>query len=148
MKKVYVSKDMPELKVVNTETGEVVSGVAKVSCDSIDEFIMCFLSSVPEVCKLDGNTIKVLMWCWKLSSFNPSMPDANTIVNDRFFKERIREGGCDFCDSVINKSICILNGKGFLIRRCKGNYYLNPKYFFKGTLSDRSRLECRVSYGR
>lgn len=145
-KKVFTKITNPNLRVVNTSTGEIVSGVADVKCSSVDEFIMCFLGSIPQVTKLDGNTMRVLMWCWKFSSFNPSIPEANTIVNDRAFKDRIRSEGGDLSDSVIDKAIHTLNKEGMLRRRCKGNYFLNPNYFFRGTLSNRSQLQYNVSF--
>ena len=48
-KKIYTQITNPDLKVVCTTTGEIVSGVSTVKCDSIDDFIMCFLSSIKEV---------------------------------------------------------------------------------------------------
>lgn len=122
--------------------------MANVKCDSIDEFIMCFLWSIPQVTRLDGNAMRVLMWCWKFSSFNPSIPEANAIVNDKAFKNRIRMEGGNLSDSVIDKAIHTLNKEGMLEKRCKGNYFLNPKYFFRGTLSSRSQLQYNVSYNK
>lgn len=147
-KRIFTKISNPELSVVNTSTGEIVSGVADVRCDSVDEFIMCFLGSIPQITKLDGNTMRVLMWCWKFSSFNPSIPEANTIVNDRAFKDKIKSEGGNLSDSVIDKAIHTLNKEGMLRRRCKGNYFLNPVYFFRGTLSGRSQLQYKVSYNK
>lgn len=146
-KKIFTKIIEPELNVVNNVTGELVSGVAHVRCDSVEEFIMCFLNSIPQVTKLDGNTMRVLMWCWKFSSFNPSIPEANSIVNDKAFKDKIRSEGGELTDSTIDKAIHTLNKEGMLKRRCKGNYFLNPKYFFKGTLSNRTQLQYNVSFG-
>lgn len=147
-KRIFTRVPQPDLEVVNTATGEIVSAVADIKCDSIDEFIMCFMSSIPQVVQLDGNTIRVLMWCWKFSSFNPSIPEANTINNDRAFKEKIRQEGGELSDSVIDRAIHTLYKKGMLQRRCKGNYFLNPEYFFRGTLSNRARLKYSVSFGK
>ena len=36
--------------------------------------------------------------------------------------------------------------KGLLIKQCKGQYTLNPEYFFKGTLSNRSSLKYTLCY--
>lgn len=146
--KIFTKIPDPNLSVVNTNTGEIVSGVAHVKVDTIEEYIMCFLGSIPQVTKLDGNTMRVLMWCWKFSSFNPSIPEANTIVNDKAFKNRIRSEGGDLSDSVIDKSIHTLAKVGMLIRRCKGNYFLNSKYFFRGTLSNRAKLQYNVSFNQ
>lgn len=147
-KRIFTKIESPELKVVNTTTGEIISGVANVKCDSVDDFIMCFLSSIPEVTKLDGNAMRVLMWCWKFSTFNPNIPEANSIVTDKAFKDKIRLEGGDLSDSTIDKAVHTLCKEGMLERRCKGNYFLNPKYFFKGTLSNRSKLKYSVSYNR
>ena len=147
-KKIFTKITHPELSVVNTSTGEIVSGVAEVKCSSIDEFIMCFMSSIPQVVKLDGNTIRVLMWCWKFSSFNPSIPEANVINNDKAFKDSIRREGGDLTDGVIDGAIHKLYTEGMLIRRCKGSYFLNPSYFFRGTLSNRSKLQYQILFNK
>lgn len=145
-KRIFTRINHPELQVINNATGEVVSGVAEVRCSSIDEFIMCFIASVPKVVSLDGNSMRVLMWCWKFSSFNPSIPEANTITNDKAFKERIRREGCEMSDSVINKAIHDLYKEDMLLKRCKGSYFLNPEYFFRGTLSSRSKIQYKISF--
>lgn len=43
-------------------------------------------------------------------------------------------------DNVFSK----LSKEGFLIKKCRGAYLLNPKYFFKGTLSDRTKIEYNI----
>jgi hypothetical protein len=146
-KRIYTIVNHPELGIVNNTTGEIISGVADIKCETIDEFIMCFMSSIPQVVKLDGNTIRVLMWCWKFSSFNPSIPEANVITNDQAFKQKIRQEGGDMTNSTIDKAIHTLYKEGMLLRRCKGSYFLNPDYFFRGTLSNRARLQCNISFG-
>lgn len=145
-KKIFTRINHPELSVVNNATGEIISGVANVKCDSIDEFIMCFMASIPEIVKLNGNTIRVLMWCWKFSSFNPSIPEANSITNDKAFKDKIRQEGGDMSDSTIDKAVHTLYRKGMLIRRCKGSYFLNPDLFFRGTLSNRAKLKYNFTF--
>lgn len=147
-RRIFTRINRPDLAVVNTATGELVSGVADIKCNSIDEFIMCFMASIPQVVKLDGNTMRVLMWCWKFSSFNPSIPEANIITNDKAFKDKIRQEGCNLTDTVINKAIHTLYVEGMLIKRCKGSYFLNPDYFFRGTLSSRANLQYNVSYNK
>ena len=145
-KKIYTQIINPELKVVCTTTGEIVSGVSTVKCDSIDDFIMCFLSSIKEVASLDGNSIRVLLFCWKFSSFNYNIPEANIIVNDVDFKERLRLNGLNLSDASINNAINKLYKAGMLQKKCRGKYTLNPKYFFKGTLANRSKLQLNVIY--
>lgn len=113
-----------------------------------NEFIMCFLRSIPEVTRYDGNTMRVLMWCWMFSSFNVNIPEANTITNDKAFKEKIRQNGGDLSDSAIDKAIHNLYRGGMLQRRCKGSYFLNPNYFFRGTLTNRAKLQYNISFDK
>lgn len=145
-KKIFTKINNPELAIVNTTTGEIVKGVAKIHCSSIEDFMMCFLSSIPQITRLKGNNIRVLMWCWRFSSFNPSIPEANIITNDLAFKDNIRKAGGDLTDTVINKSIHTLYKEGMLLKRCKGSYFLNPTYFFRGTLSNRTKLLLNIGY--
>lgn len=145
-RKIFTQIENPELKVVNTSTGEIVSGVANYQCATIDEFIMCFLSSIPEVTKYDGNTMRVLMWCWVFSSFNLNIPEANTITNNKAFKDKIRQCGGDLSDATIDKAIHTLYKGGMLQRQCRGSYYLNPQYFFRGTLTNRAKLQYTISF--
>ena len=53
-KKIYIQQNKPELCVVNTDTGEIVSGVASTKVENIDEFIMIFLLNIQDAFKLDG----------------------------------------------------------------------------------------------
>ena len=145
-KRIFTKIEHPELTVVNNVDGTIVSGVADIKCSTIDEFIMCFMASIPQVVQLDGNTIRVLMWCWKFSTFNPNIPEANMITNDKAFKNKIRQEGGDMSDSTIDKAIHTLFKKGMLLRRCKGSYFLNPDFFFRGTLSNRAKLQCNISF--
>lgn len=148
----YMSKTLkfrinkPNLVVTNTDNGEIISGVSEQVCSSIDEFIMFFLASLPKIETLDGNTLKVLMWCWKLSTFNPNIPEANIITNDKAFKNKVREGGSKLTDTVINKAVHELYKAEFLKKRCKGSYFLNPEYFFKGTLVNRAKVIHSIKY--
>jgi len=145
-RRIYLSVNQPDLSVTRNSTGEIVGGISKRECSDIDEYIMFFLASLPKIEKLDGNALKVLMWCWKLSSWNPTVPDANTVTNDKAFKETIRKNGSELTDPTINKAIHELAKTDFLIKRCKGSYFLNPNYFFKGTLTNRAKLQYQLSY--
>ena len=145
-KKIITSITNPQLAVVNTNTGEIQSAVAKIKVDSVDEFIFCFLNSIPQITSLDGNSMRVLMWCWKFSTFNSIKPEANYIHNDIDFKESIRNEGGNLSNGVIDLAVHNLCKKGFLIKKCRGKYMLNPDFFFKGTISNRSKLVCNIEY--
>lgn len=139
-KRIYTTKSYPELSVVNNETGEIISGVAKTVYTDVDDFIMCFLNSISDITKLEGNYIRVLMYCWKFSTFNPAVEDGNIIYNNKLFKNKIRENGCNLSDPVIDKAFHVLTSNGFLIKKCRATYMLNPEYFFRGNLTSRSKI--------
>lgn len=135
---------MPNLKVVNTDTGEIISAVADVKYESVDEYVMVFLNTLPILESLKGSEKSVLHACWILSTFNPKVDIGNVIINDTYFKDRVRLLGFNLTDGIVNNAISVLSKKNILIKRCKGSYYLNPAYFFKGTLTDRSKLAFRL----
>lgn len=112
---------------------------------SYDDFVLLFLSSIPEIYKLRGSEIKVLMACLKYSTFNPKgSAEGNFVYNDLDFKDSIRKDGLNLPDTTIDSYISRLTSKGFLIRRCKGKYLLNPRYFFKGTHSDAAKMSLTI----
>lgn len=149
MKKVYKTELIPNQAIVNLEDGEVISAVAKRKCETLSDFIVCYLDTIPEVWKLDGNALKILTACWKFSTYNAiDIKETNTVFTNSIFKNYARREGLNISDSGIDKSICVLAKKGFLVRRAKGCYYLNPKYFFRGKLSDRSKLQYIIEYNQ
>lgn len=130
--------------LVDNMTGEIKE-FKQVKKVSKQDFMLVFLYSIPEMCKLDGNHLKILMLCWKYSSFNPvNSEEGNIIHNDRFFKDAIKKDGMDLSDSSIDVYISRLCKKEFLIKRCRGSYMLNPKYFFKGSISDASKMQLNI----
>lgn len=145
MAKIYTQVQQPKLATVNTETGEIISGVATIKVSTVDEFIMVFLNSLPEVFNLEGQQLKVLMCCWKYSSFNPTTPEGNRISNTIAFKDYVRNNGLDISNAAIDNAFSVMAKKGILIKECRGQYILNPLYFFKGTLGNRAKLQLNIT---
>lgn len=143
-KKIYLKGNHPELSVVNTDTGEIISGVATTKVESIDEFIMIFLVNIQDAFKLEGQHLKILMCCWKYSTFNPQSPEGNRITNNQALKQKIRESGLQVSDTVINNAFTAFVKNNLMIKECRGQYILNPKYFFRGTLGNRSKLKLSI----
>ena len=82
------------------------------------------------------------MGCWKYSSYNSTnYAEGNIVHNNPSFKEFCRQDGLVTSDANIDNAISTLCKKGLLIKRCKGEYILDPRYFFKGKLSDRSKIK-------
>lgn len=142
MKKAYISKKLDGFNILDKTTGELLDYrvVKKVN---LEEFIMIFLSSIPEVVKLDGRLLKVLAISWMESGFGDA-ERGNIIHNNMSFKETVRKHIPELSDSSIDNAFTQLVKAGMMIRVCKGEYELNPDYFFKGKISDRTKLRFMI----
>ena len=133
----YIDKDY---KKVDKRTGEMVELVHHRRITT-EQFIMVYMQLVPDMMKLECGQMKFLMGCWCYSDYSINRPEGNTFINNEDFKRYLREDmELSITDSTINSNLSRLVKKGFLVRRSKGSYMLNPKYFFKGTITNRTRL--------
>ncbi len=140
----YITEKNKDYKLVDVHTGELLD-YNQTKKIPIEDFIMVYLASIPEMFSLQGQQLKLLMAIWRLSSFNKAWcEEGNIFLNDQSTKEAIRRMGLTISDSSIDVAIHKITDKGFLIKKGKGKYLLNPKYFFKGTLSDRSHIKLSV----
>lgn len=142
MKK-FVTQTDPDYSLVDNHTGEIQEW-KRTRVVTVDEFIMFFFASMPDLFKLKGLQIKVLMCCWKASTYNNVESEGNIVHNDKLLKKYIRQCGLNITDSAIDVVIHKLAKEEVLIKKCKGTYMLNPRYFFKGKLAKKSRLELRM----
>lgn len=139
----YITETSDAYSLYDNFTGELLE-YKQTKKISMDEFIMVFFTSCPELMKLSGVELKVLICCWKLSSFNPmSETEGNIVHNNQSLKEFCKNQGATASDANIDNAISILCKKRMLLKKCKGEYMLNPEYFFKGTLSNRSKIDLR-----
>lgn len=139
----FVTQTDPDYSLLDRHTGEVLEW-KRTKVVNVDEFIMVFFSSMPELFKLKGLQMKVLMCCWKFSTYNDVETEGNIVHNNKLLKDYIRQCGLDITDGAIDVIIHHLAKENILIKKCKGAYMLNPQYFFKGKLSDKSKLELRM----
>ena len=126
--------------IIDLETGELTK-YYQLRTVTLDEFIMVFFASYPELFRLSGVELKVLMCCWKYSSYNSAnCSEGNIVHNNSSFKEFCKQNGLITSNSNVDNAVSKLTQQGLLIKRCKGEYLLNPIYFFKGKLSERSKI--------
>ena len=129
-----------EYSLVHNDTGEIVE-FKQVKKVKQEEFMLLFLAAAELLNQLDGTSIKILIFCWKYSTFNNNVEkEGNLIYNNVYFKDKLRESGLTYSNNTINIYIGRLCKKNLLIKKGGGVYMLNPEYFFKGTLNDRSKL--------
>jgi hypothetical protein len=70
--------------------------------------------------------------------------EGNIVHNDKLLKEYIHQCGLNISDTAIDVIIHRLAKSNILIKKCRGTYMLNPQYFFKGRLAEKSKLELRM----
>lgn len=140
----FVKLKSQDYSLLDNRTGEILE-YRQTKKVTLSEFMMVFFASYTDMLKLTGLEIKVLMCIWAHSSFNSrNSKDGNIIHNDAAFKENCKQDGLNTTNSNIDNVFSRLNKMGFLIKKCRGAYLLNPKYFFKGTLSDRTKIQYNI----
>ena len=131
-------------EIIDNNTGEVlVSEDLVVKVGDIDKFIMFFLTNNDYFYHLTGTQIKVLSVLWKESTYKQG-DEGNIIHNNKNLKTSIKSKMPSITDGMIDNVFSTLSRQNVLIKTCKGEYILNPEYFFKGRLSDRSKCIKRV----
>lgn len=136
----FITEKSEDYSLLDNHTGELLE-YKQTRKLSLEEFIMVFFSSYPELFKLKGLQLKILMCCWKHSTYNKENDLSGNIVhNNASFKVNCRKEGLDISDASIDNNISALCKAGLLIKKCRGEYLLNPDYFFKGSLSQRTKV--------
>lgn len=142
----YIKQKVENKVVLDTRTGEITDLFVNRKVD-INDFIMVFFDSIPELHKLKPTEYKTLMEIWKHSNYVKNYTEqGNVFINDASFKMSCKRDGLNYTNNNINSYISSLVKKGILIRVNRGRYVLNPKYFFKGTLNDRMRAIINIQY--
>ena len=139
----FITQTDPDYSLLDKHTGEIQEW-RRTRVVTVDEFIMFFFASMPDLFKLEGLQMKVLMCCWKASTYNNVETEGNIVCNNKLLKDYIRQCGLDISDGAIDVTIHKLAKENILIKKCKGTYMLNPQYFFKGRLAEKSKLELKM----
>lgn len=136
--------------VVDSETGNIDGFLVKRVCETPEDFIKLYLASVDELIDLDPRLLQVLLICVKHSTFSKTNGlEGNFFNNNKAFKDNCRQvikSKEPLKDNAINVYVHRLTELQVIIRYCRGSYVLNPKYFFKGTITNRSRLKLIATY--
>lgn len=136
----FITEKSKDYSLLDNQTGEIIE-YRQTRKVKMEDFVMVFLASCREMFALRGTQFKVLACCWIYSSFNnKSCNQGNLFRNDGVFKDSCRREGLNLSDAAIDNVICQLAKKKFLLKQCRGTYLLNPQYFFKGTLAERSKV--------
>lgn len=139
----YITQTDPDFSLLDKQTGEIIEW-KRTRVVSVDEFIMFFFASMPDLFKLEGLQLKVLMCCWKASTYNNVETEGNIVSNNKLLKDYIHQCGLEISDGAIDVIIHRLAKEHILLKKCRGTYMLNPRYFFKGKLAEKSKLELKM----
>ena len=133
--------DYKEKTVIDGETGEILSAsVETVRRLSSDEFVQIYLEDMKSLMQLSTKgEIQILIWLWKASMFIEAENSiGNKVIINKQLYSLISEN-TGLTEGAIRNTVSVLVKKDLLIKDAKfrGIYYLNPKFFFKGKLTDR-----------
>lgn len=107
-----------------------------------DEFIQVYLTDMSGMMNITSKgELRVLLHFWKYSTYVSDNQIGNMVtINSRIMADISNE--MDVNVQSVRNIVVGLKKKGLIIadESCRGVYYLNPQYFFKGNSSD--RLKC------
>lgn len=115
--------------------GEILSAIKTVSAE---QFCQIYLRDNEEFYKLSKAESNVLAVLWYTSNY---YEDKNKISLDEELRDTIKIK-TNLAAGTIRNTITSLVKKKMLLKdsRYKAVYYLNPEYFFKGKISDRTQI--------
>lgn len=118
---------------VNHDTGEVVTTrkTFGVKVGTVDEFIMTFVDWIAPLFKVKSlKDQQLLLMLMKEAEYNTGRISVTQAMRDRI-KEKV-----GLNNTNLSRALANLRNNG-LISGGKGEYYLNPKIFWKGSIAER-----------
>lgn len=132
-------------KIINYFNNYKPTNVSK-DKESMYDSIQVYLTDMSGMMNITSKgELRVLLHFWKYSTYvNDSQIGNMVTINSRIMTEISKEMDVNV-QSVRNIIVC-LKKKELIIadNDCRGVYYLNPKYFFKGNSNDRLRCYSRT----
>lgn len=128
-------------RVVDTESGEVLDEkTISYIIESEKEFYMTYCKVLGILKDMKLGEIKTLAWMVSHTTFND-----NTVVLTGGIKRKIAEDMA-ISESAVNNALAPLVAKGILYRsedvkiRRDAIYYINPEYYWKGSMENRRKM--------
>lgn len=143
--KKYLIEKSEWMIIPKEEIKDILKDFEENSC--LKSSIMVNLKSIDNLINLDGNLIRLLLcivYCEELSLLDKD--EECCFYNNKLFKNHIREANLDLTDGAIDVYVSQLTKQGFLIKKCKGCYMLNPNYFFKGRVRDAAQMSLTLEF--
>ena len=124
--------------------GDIINAdIHRIKRIDADKFCQVYLRDNDEFFKLSKAEMNVLAVCWQYSLYYDDdmlQCPGNKILFDAQMRDLIKEKTGLAMSSIKNSMVSLVN-KDMLIKddKYKQVYYLNPKYFFKGQVSKRTK---------
>lgn len=133
-----------EKTYIDIQTGEMLSRESKIIKKiKPREFIQVYLEDLAGILSLySKGEITVMTYIWKYSTYlDEENQPGNLIKIDKLLKDKIKDS-IKITDGSIRNIVASFKKKGLLLphETTSGYYYLNPIYFFKGSLADNVKL--------
>lgn len=138
MKEIKVKTTKTVNNYIDPDTGEVIKTDSDVKHDKIvvtgkEEFAVVYSSVISALTGLPASTKSLLMYI----SLKASV-DSNEITLVKPVLEKLSKES-EMSLSAIKKSVSQLVSKNILIRMGSGLYKINPRYYWRGSLTNRNK---------
>lgn len=125
--------------------GEILSAEVKtIKKVDAEQFCQVYLRDNEEFYKLTKSESNILAVLWYTSNYyedkDQELPGNKVSLDEQLRDTIIKKTGC--ASGTVRNTIVSLVKKQMLLKdnRYKNVYYLNPQYFFKGKITDRTRI--------
>jgi len=124
-------------ETIDKNTGEVsvIKKTFSVKTNNTEEFYITFLSGINALCGLSRNSdIKVLAMLCSIAEYNTGRVKVTSKTRKDIMDKLSMKSSQAFSNSINRLK------KGSLINGERGEYEINPEYFWKGTTDERNKL--------
>lgn len=146
MKKKEIYVNDRNWKKIEESTGVLAKLKSKVALHSFTDFFVAYFGAWKDFKPTEGMKMKVFIHCILVSErSNPETgSDGNVFKVQRVVKSVTKEMP-EVSDTAVRMHISRLAKDGFVIPTdIRGEYYINPKYGIKGTITEKTFLELTV----
>lgn len=137
-----------EIKV--DENGQLIEGkIATIKKVNAEQFVQVYLQNSDDFYCLSKAEANVLGICWYMSQYygeNSGLP-GNIVQYNGILLKALKDKTKLSESSIKHAFMSLCKKEMFIKGETRGIYYLNPRFFFKGKISDRMKaLEVTVKY--
>ena len=143
----YITVEVEGKKILDEEHGTLDKMYAKINVGSQEEFLKIYINSIDDLASIDHQTFQVMLIVLKRAKYSEKDNTyGNEFYNNDNFKEEVKTKLGLKKDNTVNKYVSNLAKAKILLRVNKGSYILNPRYFARGTMTAKTRMELIVKY--